>query len=242
MSKYTTGELAKLCGVSVRTVQYYDSRNILAPSELSEGGRRLYSEEDLKRMKTICFLREVGLPINSIGDLLRDDDPETIISTLLHQQEQVLREELNERQTKLDTIENMRRELKGIQNFSLESIVDIAHIVKNKKELTKLRAILLITGIPVAIFQFIATFYFLFTGKWFLLLIWACIFVPYAIWISTFYFTRVAYVCPKCHEVFKANLKDAILADHTPTLRKLTCPHCGHHGFCIETYRKEEKQ
>lgn len=49
MSKYTTGEIAKLCGVSVRTVQYYDTRNILTPSELTEGGRRLYSEEDLKR-------------------------------------------------------------------------------------------------------------------------------------------------------------------------------------------------
>ena len=39
MSKYTTGELAKLCGVTVRTVQYYDTRGILIPSELSEGGR-----------------------------------------------------------------------------------------------------------------------------------------------------------------------------------------------------------
>ena len=47
MSKYTTGELAKLCGVTVRTVQYYDARGILIPSELSEGGRRLYSEDDL---------------------------------------------------------------------------------------------------------------------------------------------------------------------------------------------------
>lgn len=42
MSKYTTGEIAKLCGVSVRTVQYYDTRGVLMPSELSEGGRRLY--------------------------------------------------------------------------------------------------------------------------------------------------------------------------------------------------------
>ena len=70
MSKYTTGEIAKLCGVSVRTVQYYDSRNILIPSELSEGGRRLYSEQDLKRMKIICFLRDAGISINSIGELL----------------------------------------------------------------------------------------------------------------------------------------------------------------------------
>ena len=36
MSKYTTGEIAKLCGVTVRTVQYYDTRGILIPSELSE--------------------------------------------------------------------------------------------------------------------------------------------------------------------------------------------------------------
>ena len=57
MSKYTTGEMAKLCGVSVRTVQYYDSRNLLVPSELSEGGRRLYSEDDLRKLKVICFLR-----------------------------------------------------------------------------------------------------------------------------------------------------------------------------------------
>ena len=67
MSKYTTGEIAKLCGVTVRTVQYYDTRGILSPSELSEGGRRLYSEDDLKQMRVICFLRELDLPINSIA-------------------------------------------------------------------------------------------------------------------------------------------------------------------------------
>lgn len=32
---YTTGEIAKLCGVSVRTVQYYDTRGILIPSSPS---------------------------------------------------------------------------------------------------------------------------------------------------------------------------------------------------------------
>ena len=45
MSKYTTGEIARLCEVSVRTVQYYDTRGILIPSELSEGGRRIYNAE-----------------------------------------------------------------------------------------------------------------------------------------------------------------------------------------------------
>lgn len=75
MAKYTTGEAAKLCGVTVRTVQYYDARDILKPSELSEGGRRLYSGADIRRLRIICFLREAGLSINSISDLLSESDP-----------------------------------------------------------------------------------------------------------------------------------------------------------------------
>ena len=87
MSKYTTGEIAKICGVSVRTVQYYDTREILIPSELSEGGRRLYSEEDLRRMKIICFLRDMNLPINTIAQLFAEEHPENVIDLFLQQQE-----------------------------------------------------------------------------------------------------------------------------------------------------------
>ena len=101
MSKYTTGEIAKLCGVTVRTVQYYDKRGILVPSELSEGGRRLYSEDDVKRMKVICFLRDLGLSIDSIRQLLAEEDPGSVIRLLLDQQETELKEEITEREERL---------------------------------------------------------------------------------------------------------------------------------------------
>lgn len=52
---YTTGDLAKLAGVSVRTVQYYDKRGILSPSDLTEGGRRIYVDSDLEQLRMICF-------------------------------------------------------------------------------------------------------------------------------------------------------------------------------------------
>lgn len=155
MSKYTTGEMAKLCGVSVRTVQYYDTRGILTPSELSEGGRRLYSEEDLKRMRIICFLRDVGISIHSIGELLSDENPGRIISVLIEQQEQLLREEVSERQAKLDRLDGMKHELKSVVHFSVESIGDIAYVMKNKKKMRQLHTILLITGIPFNIIQWI---------------------------------------------------------------------------------------
>ena len=90
MSSYTTGEIAKLCGVTVRTVQYYDTRGILVPGALTEGGRRLYEEKDVRRLKVICFLREIGLSIDTIGQLLAEEDPGSVILLLLEQQKQTL--------------------------------------------------------------------------------------------------------------------------------------------------------
>ena len=132
MSKYTTGEIAKLCGVSVRTVQYYDSRDILVPSQLSEGGRRLYSEQDLKRMKIICFLRDAGISINSIKELLSEENPGDVINILLKQQEKILQEEIAENKAKQERIDGIRRVLKSVENFSVESIGDIVYVMENK--------------------------------------------------------------------------------------------------------------
>ena len=242
MSKYTTGEIAKLCGVSVRTVQYYDTRGILIPSELTEGGRRLYSEDDLKRMKIICFLRDADISINSIGELLSEDNPGSVISVLLEQQEQFLREEVRKMQAKLDMLDGIKRELKGIENFSIESIGDIAYVMENKKKMRQLHTILLITGLPINIIQWISIILWIFTGILWLFALWILIAISYAIWVTKFYFKKVAYICPQCHEVFKPKLKEAIFARHTPTLRKLTCTHCGYKGFCVETYGEEEKK
>jgi DNA-binding transcriptional MerR regulator len=242
MSKYTTGEIAKLCGVSVRTVQYYDTRGILTPSELTEGGRRLYSEDDLKRLKIICFFRDVDISINSIGELLSEDNPGSIISVLIEQQEQLLYEEVRKRQAKLDILDEIKRELKGVENFSIESIGDIAYVMENKKKMRQLHAILLITGIPIGIIQWTSIILWIFMGIWQPFVLWILIAIPYAIWGTKFYFKRVAYICPQCHEIFKPTLKEAIFAGHTPTLRKLTCTCCGYKGFCVETYGEEEKK
>ena len=236
MSKYTTGEIAKLCGVTVRTVQYYDTRKLLVPSEISEGGRRLYSEEDLKRMRIICFLRELGLPIDSISQLLSEADSGKVISLLLDQQEQELREKISESQARISKLEELKRELRSVEHFSVESIGDIAYIMENKKKLKKVRMVMLGVGIPIDIFEIAAIALWIVKGIWWPFILWLVVGVTFGVWIGRYYYRRVAYICPQCHTVFRPSFKEMFWARHTPNTRKLTCTGCGHHGFCVETY------
>jgi DNA-binding transcriptional MerR regulator len=238
----TTREIAKLCGVSVRTVQYYDDRKILIPSELSEGGRRLYTENDLKRMHVICFLREAGLPINSISKLFEEEKPESIISILLEEQEHILLRELSERQAQLDLIEGIKRELKEIESFSVESIGDIAHVMKQKNKLNKMRWTMVLTGLPVTALQWVSIVLWITNGLWWLFALWACVAIPWGIAVSVHYFRHAAYICPQCHEVFQPKFKEAFWAYHTPRMRRLTCPKCGRRGLCVEVYKEQENR
>ncbi len=242
MSKYTTGELAKLCSVSVRTVQYYDTRGILIPSELSEGGRRLYSEDDLAKMKIICFLRSLDIPIDSIKELLYEDGSEKVISMLLDEQEITLRREIAEKQVRADTIADIKKTLRLLPNISAESIGDIAHIMKNKKKLKKVHLTMLIIGFIMDAIQVSTLMLGILRGLWLPFAVGMTATILLGIWISVFYYQKAAYICPECHTVFHPRFRESFLARHTPGTRRLTCPACSHHGFCIETYNTEEEK
>ena len=109
MSQYTTGEMAKLCNVSVRTVQYYDTKGILHPSDLTEGGRRLYNDDDLRKFQLICTLKAIGLSLNSIKNVLESELSGKILTILLDEQVKLLAGEIDERQKQLDMIKKRRQ-------------------------------------------------------------------------------------------------------------------------------------
>jgi DNA-binding transcriptional MerR regulator len=70
----TVGEVAELAHVSVRTLHHYHELGLLAPSERSESGYRLYSYDDVARLQEILIWRQLGFSLAEIKSLL--DDPE----------------------------------------------------------------------------------------------------------------------------------------------------------------------
>lgn len=241
MSQYTTGEIAKLVGVTVRTVQYYDSRGILIPSDFSEGGRRLYNDEDLRKLRIICFLRELGIQINNIAEILEADNAENVISVLLEQQLAEVKNELEEKEQQKANIERLQKEIKQYPQFSIEHLGDIANQMKTRKELKRTRATIIGIGLIGNLIEYSTLAYSIITGKWWVFGIAMLILIPITVLLVKYYYNNIGYVCPECHEVFHPKKKEFFFAAHTPTTRKLTCNGCGHKGFCVEVYHPIEQ-
>jgi MerR family transcriptional regulator, thiopeptide resistance regulator len=87
----TVGEVAELAGVTVRTLHHYDELGLLSPSRRSEAGYRLYSYDDLTRLREILIWRTLGFPLTEIGALLDDPGHDRLLA-LKRQRELIERE------------------------------------------------------------------------------------------------------------------------------------------------------
>ena len=82
----TVGELAKKMGVTVRTLQYYDRKNLLKPSAESEGGRRLYTDKEMISLHQILSLKSLGFSLEDIRErLITLDTPADVANALAAQ-------------------------------------------------------------------------------------------------------------------------------------------------------------
>lgn len=66
-------DISKLTGISVRTLRYYEEINLLNPLDKTEGGHRLYGEEQLKKLQQILFLKNLGFKLKEIQRFLNEE-------------------------------------------------------------------------------------------------------------------------------------------------------------------------
>ncbi|TCB91005.1 MerR family transcriptional regulator [Micromonospora zingiberis] len=69
---YTVGQVARLAGVTIRTLHHYDEIGLLAPSGRSSAGYRRYGDADLERLQLVRYYRELGFPLEQIAEILAD--------------------------------------------------------------------------------------------------------------------------------------------------------------------------
>ena len=236
MSKYTTGEMAKLCNVSVRTVQFYDAKGVLHPSELTEGGRRLYTDDDLVKLRLICMLKALGLSFNSIQGILSSEAPAKVLTLLLDEQAKQLGGEIKDKQEQLDAIKIIKDSIRDMTAIPVNSINGIGNIVENKKELRKIYGTMIGVGLVLDVIQVGAVALWIMKGVW----LPFAIGMPFVLLISfllvRMYYNNTAYICAECNATFRSSLREFTFAAHTPKTRKLTCTKCGHKGYCVEVY------
>ena len=96
--KMQINELAKLAGVSVRTLHYYDEIGLLKPAFVDEqNGYRFYDENSLLRMQEILFYRELDFELKSISEILSSPDYDKKIALAKQRKLLILKKERLER-------------------------------------------------------------------------------------------------------------------------------------------------
>lgn len=234
MTQYTTGEVAKLCGVTVRTVQFYDSKDLLNPSDLTEGGRRLYSDEDLEKLRVICFLKDLGFSLKDISVLLSEPDSQTALQFLLENRQKELEERIAADKEALEGTRELQKNLGHFKTLTPKTFGVIADIVDSKKKLIGVRIRMLLVGLVMDAAWIATLVYGIVAGDWWPFAIGIVVAIVLGVLITRYYITHTAYVCPEDHTVFRPPLRDEFFTAHTPSMRKLTCPTCGYKGYCLE--------
>lgn len=233
---FSTGELAKLCNVSVRTVQYYDKEGILSPSELSDGGRRIYTEDDLKKFRCICLYKALGFKLDEIKKIMATKNAYSLLSeTILHQQAKI-DEEIQSLKSTKERLTAIFHQIEETGKVKVESIeeMDTLLVKKNQHRKTDVMTyiflgcyvLLLMVGFPITVS---------FGG-----------FAPIAMFVIAvilllgliYYHSQVnSYVCSDCHEKFSINFwQDMFSWNGGKKGKYLKCPHCGHKGWLKETF------
>ena len=116
MATYTVKQLARLSGVSVRTLHHYDEIGLLKPAFVGENRYRYYGREELLRLQDILFHRELGVPLQEIGRLLAIEGRDR--AAILTQHRAMLAERIDSSRRLLTTIDRTIAELNGADTMN----------------------------------------------------------------------------------------------------------------------------
>lgn len=134
MAYYTAGEFAKMAGISARMLRHYDEKGLLKPSEYTESGYRLYTDQDLFVLQRIVALRYLNFSLPQIQSVLQLEQGQDIKESLRKQKEEFLREQEHLRQI-IQVIEHMERMPEN--EFNWEELIKLMYLMNAEEQVQK---------------------------------------------------------------------------------------------------------
>lgn len=135
--QYTTGEIAKMAGVTTRTIRYYDNKGVLSPSSHNSSGHRLYTESDFIKLKRILALKYLGLSLEEVKNTESQSFEKKDIINSLSLQKNIIKNKINYMKVVLHAIESAENSIEDEQNIDWNKTIDIIKILEDEKELSQ---------------------------------------------------------------------------------------------------------
>lgn len=125
---YSSGEFARMAQITVRTVRYYDKQNILKPSLVTPTGARFYTEEDFARLQQIMLLKYLGFSLEDIRELTVNDSDYSYLEHSLKQQQNLVRDRIEQLQLVEQAIGETVTEIRQQQNVDWNRMRELIHL------------------------------------------------------------------------------------------------------------------
>jgi DNA-binding transcriptional MerR regulator len=114
-------DIARLAGTTSRTLRHYDDIGLLAPSRIGDNGYRYYDRDALVRLQRILLLRDLGLGLPAIADVLRD---QTDAAPALRNHLSWLRDERARLARQIGAVESTIQAMEGGEQIMAEDMLD----------------------------------------------------------------------------------------------------------------------
>lgn len=120
---FSIGEFSKICGLTVKTLRFYQEQGLLAPSFIDPAtGYRYYGADKIERARVISFLRGLELPLEEIAEILKDDADEIRMLRVLERQKERIAAQVRRQQQVLKEIDQfLTKEREALQIMSQAS-------------------------------------------------------------------------------------------------------------------------
>ncbi|NJL38432.1 MAG: MerR family transcriptional regulator [Leptolyngbyaceae cyanobacterium SM1_4_3] len=151
---FRIGDFSRLGQVSVRMLRHYDELGLLKPAQVDQfTDYRYYTIEQLPRLNRILALKDLGIPLEQIADLLQKDLPLEQLQHLLQSKQDELNQQLQDTQSRLNRITARLRQLEqegqpSVYDVVIKSVpaccvVSARHIVPSAAEMPQYRGMLI---------------------------------------------------------------------------------------------------